>query len=132
MTLNIIQITQQISMEGFDVSPGWPSFAKWIKSQLPLRDITCYLNKRYPSDGYMGYRDQYSSEGSTGSDRQTELRRNAVLSRELEGLLRAPPLNVSQDQAKEYRNHLVNMGLLASRKFDPQEVSSYSVIQFRV
>ena len=128
MTLNIIQITQQISIEGFDVSPGWPSFAKWIKSQLPLREIVGYEGRR--TSALVGYSDGLKTVGPT--DRVEHRYSESVLSNEIDNLLMAPPLELSNESAKEYRHTLEKIGLLTRHEAYDYNKFGEGINQFRV
>ena len=125
MGFDIVQITQQISV-GPSVSPGWPAFARWIKTQLPTRSITGHKDSQ---NDLRGWSDSWSNKEKSYSQKQQY--DEAVLSTELVGLLESPPLSLSNSDAIALRNHLIDMGLLVAHKFYKQK-PCHSIIQFRV
>jgi hypothetical protein len=129
MKFDIVQITQQISVSSPNITADWPSFVAWISNQVPRRSIVGH----YDWGNLKGWSDDWSSAGYSGDSSGASKRSfdSAVLSTEVVGLLKAPPISLSNDDAIALRNHLVGMGLLVAHYFQDGRPCN-SIIQFRI
>ena len=127
MELNIVEITQKISVSTNSVLTGWPSFVSWLSNQIPRRTIIGYFD----SDGDLrGWKDDWTQKGKTDYSRKKTFE-PSVLSTEIIGLLKAPPISLSTEEAIAIREYLIDMGLLVANRFYKSNPCD-SIIQFRI
>lgn len=128
MELSIVEITKKIAVLNPSISADWPSFVRWIASQLVKRDITIYWDRNYA-----GWSDAWGYHGKNNPKywNHKKILTDAVPSTEIVGLFKAPPLSLPTDEAIVLRYSLIEMGLLVASQFDNSE-PCHSIIQFRI
>ena len=132
MELNIIEITKKIAVVSPSISSDWPSFVRWVSTQLVKREITIYYDTTYEawSDNW-----GYHGEKNPGYWNSKKVLADAVPSTEIIGFFKAPPVSLSDEEAMELRENLIEMGYLVAYRFRKNRSSSIpcnSIIQFRI
>ena len=132
MELNIIEITKKIAVVSPSISSDWPSFVRWVSTQLVKREITIYYDTTYEawSDNW-----GYHGEKNPGYWNSKKVLADAVPSTEIIGFFKAPPVSLSDEEAMELRENLIEMGYLVAYRFRGTRSSSIpcnSIIQFRI